>query len=179
MPTTPTFNLPYPSSGDPVNIPSDIQALAEGVDTDLVSLNTTFSASISQVTSDVNNILDVELKREPLVDVAHSSNAVTLDATLGNVFFLTNTPTANLTANITNASTTDGKVFTINLIVTQGATGYYPATLNINGSGATIRWPANVVPTPTSSSGKIDVFTFVILRRSAAFTVLGSYNINF
>ena len=118
-------------------------------------------------------------KSEALVDVSHSSNTVTLDATLGNVFFLTNTPSANLTINITNALTINGNIFTINLMVTQGSTGRIPSALNINGGAVSIRWPSGVAPTPTSSSGKIDIFTFVVLRRADSFTALGSFNVNF
>lgn len=33
MPTTPTYNLPYPQLDDAPNVPADLQALAEGVDT--------------------------------------------------------------------------------------------------------------------------------------------------
>jgi hypothetical protein len=42
-----------------------------------------------------------------------------------------------MTWNITNAPTTDGRIFTVNVLVTQGATAYIPTTLTINGSGAT------------------------------------------
>jgi hypothetical protein len=116
---------------------------------------------------------------EDVVDVTHSGNVVTLDYSSGNIFWLTNTPSANLTANITNAPTDNGRIFTTNFLVTQGATGYYPSTLTINGSGATIKWAAGVVPTPTSSSGKIDLFTFTIVRRSSSYTVFASSNVNF
>ena len=116
---------------------------------------------------------------EDIIDVTHSSNSVTLDYQNGNIFFLTNTLSGNATANVTNAPTEDGRVFTINLFITQGSTGYIPATLNINGASATIKWPENTAPTPTSSSGKIDVFNFTIIRRSGAYTVLGNVGLNY
>jgi hypothetical protein len=116
---------------------------------------------------------------EDVVDVALSSNVATIDYSLGNIFWTTSTPSANMTWNITNAPTTDGRVFTVNVFVTQGSTGYRPATLTINGSAATILWAAGVTPTPTSSSGKVDVFTLSIVRRSSAFTVFGSANLSF
>jgi hypothetical protein len=88
-----------------------------------------------------------------------------------------------MTWNITNAPTTDGRVFTINVFVTQGAAGYIPtsASLTINGSTPTgnIKWAAGVTPTPTSSSGKIDIFSLTIVRRASTYTVLGSANLNF
>ena len=116
---------------------------------------------------------------EDVVDVALSSNVATIDYSLGNIFWTTSTPSANMTWNITNAPTTDGRVFTINVLVTQGSTGYRPSTITINGGGATIQWAAGAAPTPTSSSGKIDIFTFNIVRRASTFTVLGSANLNF
>lgn len=116
---------------------------------------------------------------EDVVDVALSSNVATIDYSLGNIFWTTSTPSANMTWNIINAPTTDGRVFTINVFVTQGSTGYRPGTLTINGSAATILWAAGVTPTPTSSSGKVDIFTLSVVRRSSTFTVFGSANLNF
>lgn len=116
---------------------------------------------------------------EDIVDVTHSSNSMTLNYLDGNIFFLTNTLSGNATVNLTNAPSDNGRVFTINLLVTQGSTGYIPSTLNINGGGATIRWPENTNPTPTSEVGKIDVFNFTIIRRSASYTVLGNVGLNY
>jgi hypothetical protein len=119
---------------------------------------------------------------EDMVDVAHNAanpNVITLDYTVGNIFFLTNTPTQDLTVNITNAPTTDGRTFSINLIVTQGATGRRPTVVNINGSGVTIRHPNATAPTPTSSSGRIDIFTMTVTRRASAFTLFLSASLNF
>jgi hypothetical protein len=116
---------------------------------------------------------------EDVVGVSQSSNTVSMDYTAGNIFFLTNTPEANMTLNITNAPTTDDRVFTINFIVTQGATGYIPSTLNINGSSSTLRWTSGVVPLGTSSSGKIDIFSFTIIRRSGAFITIANASLNY
>jgi hypothetical protein len=118
---------------------------------------------------------------EDVVDVAHSSNVVAIDYSLGNVFWLSNTLSGDAVVNVTNAPTDNGRVFTINLLITQGATGYKPtgASFTVNGSTSAVKWPSAVVPTATSSSGKIDIFTFTIVRRSSAYTVFGSSNANF
>ena len=116
---------------------------------------------------------------EDVVDVTLSSNVATIDYSAGNIFWTTNTPSAAMTWNITNAPTTDGRVFTINVLVTQGTTGYIPSTFTINGGGATMKWAGGTAPTPTSSSGKIDIFTLNIVRRSSTYTLLGSANLNF
>jgi hypothetical protein len=116
---------------------------------------------------------------EDMVDISHTSNAIECNYQNGNIFFITNTFGANFTVNLTNVPTDDGRIFTINLVVTQGATGYRPGTLNINSAGTTIRWAGATAPTPTSSSGRIDVFTFTIYRRSGSYVALGSANLNF
>jgi hypothetical protein len=116
---------------------------------------------------------------EDVADVALSSNVATLDYSSANIFWLTNTPSANMTFNVTNAPTTDGRIFTVNVAVTQGSTGYIPTTFTINGSAITMKWNAGVTPTATSSSGKIDIFTLTFVRRSSAYTLLGSANLNF
>ena len=116
---------------------------------------------------------------EDVVDVALSSNVATIDYGSGNIFWLTNTPSANMTWNVTNAPTTDGRVFTINVFVTQGSTGYIPSTFTINGGAVTMKWAAGATPTATSSSGKIDIFTLTFVRRASSYTLLGSANLNF
>jgi hypothetical protein len=116
---------------------------------------------------------------EDVVDVALSSNAATLDYSVGNIFFTSSTPSGAMTFNVTNAPTVDGRAFTLNVMVTQGATGYIPTTFTINGNAATIKWAAGVTPTATSTNGKIDIFSFTIIRRATAYTVLGSANLNF
>jgi hypothetical protein len=116
---------------------------------------------------------------EDLIDVAQASNVVAMDYNNGNIWYLSNTPVANMTFNFTNVPTTDGRISTMNVFVTQGATGYIPSTFNINGSGVTIKWSGAAAPTPTSTNGRIDVFTFTFIRRSGAFILLGAISANF
>jgi len=116
---------------------------------------------------------------EDVVDVALSSNVATLDYSAGNIFFTSNTPSAAMTFGLTNAPTTNGRAFTVNVVVTQGATGYIPTTFTINGDAVTMKWAAGVAPIATSSSGKIDMFSLTIIRRASTYTLLGSANLNF
>jgi hypothetical protein len=69
-------------------------------------------------------------------------------------------------------------MFGVAFVVTQGSTGYIPNVFAINGTVQTIKWLNSSAPTPTSSSGKIDIFNFTILRRSDAWIVLGTANTN-
>jgi hypothetical protein len=84
-----------------------------------------------------------------------------------------------MTWNITNAPTTDGRTFTVTGFVTQGGTGYIPSTLTVNGSAVTIRWFGALTPTPTSTSGRIDIFNFTLIRRGGSYVALGNASPNF
>ena len=118
--------------------------------------------------------------QEDVVDVTQGSNVIGCDYSAGNIFYRTSTNfSGNFTMNITNAPTTDGRVFSITLFQTQGSTGYRPTTFNINGSSATIKWVGGSAPTPTSTSGAMDVFSFTVIRRGAAYEVLATSTLNF
>jgi hypothetical protein len=124
--------------------------------------------------------VDVQELRENVVDVTLSSNAGTLDWTAGNIYYIATAPTGNMTLNVTNVPTDASKVMTINVFTTQGSTGYIPSTFQIGGSSQTIRWVGGSAPAPTSSAGKIDIFSFTMQRTSAgAWIVYGSSSLNF
>jgi hypothetical protein len=128
----------------------------------------------------LSGTVDIQEMREQIVDVTLASNVGTLDWTAGNIYYIATAPTANMTFNATNVPTTSAKAMTINVVVTQGSTGYIPTTFQIAGSNQTIRWAAGVTPTATSGAGKLDIFTFTLLRTSGgSWIVLGSYNLNF
>jgi hypothetical protein len=123
---------------------------------------------------------DMQELRETVVDVTLSSNAGTLDWTAGNIYYIATAPTGNMTLNVTNVPTDASRVMTINVLTTQGSTGYIPGTFQIAGSSNTIRWAGGTAPTPTSSAGKIDIFSFTMQRTTAgAWIVYGSASLNF
>jgi hypothetical protein len=87
-----------------------------------------------------------------------------------------------MTFNATNVPTDASKIMTINVLVTQGSTGYIPTVFQIAGASNTIRWAGGSAPTPTSSAGKIDIFSFTLQRTSGgspAWIVYGSSSLNF
>ena len=117
---------------------------------------------------------------ETTVDITLSSNVATLDWTSGNVFYIATAPSAAMTFNVTNVPTTASRIMTINVFVTQGSTGYIPSTFQIAGSSQTIKWVGGNAPTPTSSAGKIDIFSFTMQRTSGgAWLVYGAASLNF
>ena len=128
----------------------------------------------------VSGTTDIQEIREQIVDVTLASNVGTLDWSAGNIYYIATAPTGAMTLNATNVPTDSSKAMTINVVVTQGSTGYIPSTFQIAGTNQTIRWAAGVTPAATSSAGKLDIFSFTLLRTSAgAWIVLGSANLNF
>jgi hypothetical protein len=124
--------------------------------------------------------VDVQELRETVVDVTLASNVGTLNWALGNIFYIATAPTDAMTFNVTNVPTDASKMMTINVLVTQGATGRIPTLFQIGGSSQTIRWAGGSAPTPTSSAGKIDIFSFTMQRTSGgAWIVYGSSSLNF
>jgi hypothetical protein len=117
---------------------------------------------------------------ETTVDITLASNVATLDWTAGNVFYIATAPTDAMTFNVTNVPTTASRIMTINVFVTQAATGRIPSTFQIGGSNQTIKWVGGSAPTPTSSAGKIDIFSFTMQRTSGgAWLVYGASSLNF
>jgi hypothetical protein len=96
------------------------------------------------------------------------------------VFYIATAPTDAMTFNVTNVPTTASRIMTINVFVTQAATGRIPSTFQIGGSNQTIKWVGGSAPTPTSSAGKIDIFSFTMQRTSGgAWLVYGASSLNF
>jgi hypothetical protein len=151
--------------------------------TGLITANGGISTSSNlTVTGGVNlsGTVDVQELREQVVDVTLASNVGTLDWSAGNIYYIATAPTGNMTLNATNVPTDNSKIMTINVMVTQGSTGYIPGTFQIAGTSQTIRWSGGSSPSPTSSAGKIDIFSFTLQRTSAgAWIVYGTSATNF
>lgn len=126
----------------------------------------------------ISGTSDIQEMREVLVPTTITTNVATCDWTAGNIYWIGSAPSANFTVALTNVPTDNNRIMTVNVFVTQGSTGYIPSALSIAGSAQTIKWPTALAPTPTSSAGRIDVFTFTLVRVGSAWTVLGSANLN-
>jgi len=134
-----------------------------------------FSSNVS-----ITGRLDVQEIREDVIDATIISNELSLDYSTGNIFFLIGAPIADFKNFVTNVPTDNGKTMSLTILVTQGSTGRKPTSvMNINGSDVDISWSANIVPTPTSFAGAIDIFSFTIIRRADEWTVLGASSLNF
>ena len=127
----------------------------------------------------LSGTVDIQELRENVVPVTLSSNTGTFNWTLGNIYYISAAPTGNMTFNFTNMPTDNDKVMTVNVLVTQGSTGYLPTTVQIAGTNQTIRWPNGSAPTPTSSANKIDIFSFTMLRTGSSWIVFANSNLNY
>jgi len=65
-----------------------------------------------------------------------------------------------------------GQAVNCTLIVTNGATAYYPTAFQIDGASVTPKWPRGAAPT-AGTANAVDVYTFSIVKTaSATYTVL-------
>lgn len=127
----------------------------------------------------ITGALRIQEVTEDVIDVALSGNSAALNYNLGSVFWVTTTPTGNMSFDIINSPSTNGRTFTVTIFVTQGGTGYYPSSLAVSDTPVTIKWFGAVNPTPTSTAGRIDIFNFTLIRRGSSWTALGNASPNF
>ena len=103
------------------------------------------------------------------------------DASTQTVQYYTSNATANFTLNIRGTSTVSlntlmatGQAMTLALLVTNGATPYYPNVIQIDGSTVTPKWQNAITPSAGIASS-INIYVFTVIKTaSATYTVLGS-----
>lgn len=109
---------------------------------------------------------------EKFTTATTASSVVSYDCATTQLFYHATTGTvANWTANFTNLSLEAGRATTVNIIINQGNTGYYPSAVQIGGAAQTLNWQGNT--TPSVSANRTDVVTFSILNNSGSYIVLG------
>ena len=139
---------------------------------------TTASASFTN-TVDITGRLDVSEIVERITDVTITPSLLCYaDFNQSALFYVSNTPSSNFTLNVDNVPLTNLRSTTVSLLVPQGAIGYGVNIFQVNGITQTIRWINGVSPTPTNGIGKLDIFSFSLIRRSNSWIVLGSSNLN-
>ena len=122
--------------------------------------------------------VDFQDIRETVTDITLSSDAGTANYTSGEIFYIDASGAgANLTIDATNIPTDNGKILNLTFIVSQGGTGRTIGTFKIDGTTITVKNISATAPTPTNSA--IDVFSYSLLRRGDAWTVLAGNAVNF
>jgi hypothetical protein len=134
----------------------------------------------ASVTGDltVNGLFSVNEIIESIPTLSIVSGSVSVNFATANNYYVSS-PSANFGVILTNLPTTEDKSTGISIAVVQGSTGYFPNSISVNGTNQTIRWATGSNPAPTSSAGKIDFYNFTFIRKSSAWIVLGSSNLNF
>lgn len=107
---------------------------------------------------------------EPLLNSNNAGGTTTFSLTNQSIFYV-NGASSNITANFTNAQTTNNRIISTTVILSQSATARIVSAVQINGVASTINWANNV--TPTGNSGKQDIFGFSLIRSGSAWKTLG------
>ena len=85
--------------------------------------------------------------------------------------FYVNSPTGNITANFTNVPTTNNRIISTTVVMSQSVTPRIVSGVQIDGAASTINWANNVIP--TGNANKQDVFGFSLIRSGSAWKTLG------
>jgi hypothetical protein len=107
---------------------------------------------------------------ENLVNSNGSTGTTIFNLNLQGIFYV-NSPVGDITANFTNVPTTDLRILTPTVILSQSATARIVSAVQIDGVGQTINWANGL--TPAGSANKQDVFGFSLIRSGSAWKVLG------
>jgi hypothetical protein len=111
----------------------------------------------------LQNSLICQQISEKLTNTTYASS-VTLNWLNGAINNITGALTSDFTVNIINIPTIASRSYTTTFTISQGATGYYPNILQIQGINQTVHWANGI--TPVAGSNKKDIATFRLLNTS-------------
>ena len=111
------------------------------------------------------------------VVAAAATGTINFDVSTASIWYYTTNATANHTLNIRysssvslNTALATGDAITVVWLNTNGATAYYPNTIQIDGTTVTPKVPAAIT---AGNASAIDAYSFTIIKTaSATFTVL-------
>lgn len=114
---------------------------------------------------------------EPLtVAATAATGTIPIDAVNGTTYYTTNA-SANWIVNLRWNSTTTldsklavGEMVTTSFMVRQGATAYYPTSIQVNGttSGVTTRWQGSTGAPTAGNANSTDMYTFTVIKTGNA-----------
>jgi len=159
--TTTTFNLLTTSLTGTLNVASLANSILVGG---------TLTTSSIQGSAQIDGRSTLSSIAEKLVPSLGGTGTVAYDLSLASIFYANN-PSGNITANFTNVPTTNNRILTPTIILSQSATARIVSAVQIDTAVQTINWANNVVP--TGNANKQDVFGFSLIRSGSAWKVLG------
>ena len=116
------------------------------------------------------------------ITAAAPSATTNFDVSTQALQYYTTNASTNFTLNIRgNSSTTFNSIssvglsYTLVLMVTNGATPYYPNVIQIDGTTVTPKWQGGTAPSAGNASS-IDIYTFAVIKTAATptYVVLAS-----
>ena len=153
-----------------------------GVTTSTGSGNNVLSTSATLTTPILTSYSSIQaLLETATISASAPTTTTTFDVITQAVQYYTSNSTTNFTLNIRGNGTTAlnsvmsiGQSATIALFVTNSTTAYYPSTIQVDGTGQTVKWQ-NGTALSAGNASAIDVYTFTIVKTAAnTYTVLGS-----
>jgi hypothetical protein len=117
------------------------------------------------------------------VNATAITGAQTIDILTTPTIFYSSSSAGNWTVNVRgNSSTTlnsilsNNQSISVNLIVNQGGTAYYPTAFSIDGTSTTVKWFGGTTPSSGDVSS-INLYSYTIFKTgTSAYTVFGSVN---
>lgn len=118
------------------------------------------------------------------INASYPSGTVNFYVSAQTLYYYTTTGTsANWTLNVAGSATTTldntlsiGQSLTLTVMVTNGGTGYWPSTFQIDGTTRTVKWLGGTAPT-AGNANAVDMWTYSIIKTAAnTYTVFGSQN---
>ena len=151
-----------------------------GVNTATLAVDNTVVATLT----DAQTLSSKTIKATAeVITVASGAPAATtnFDVLTQAIHYYTSNATTNFTLNVRgNATTSLNTAMALNtsmsiaLIITVGATGYYPSAFQIDGTAVSVKWVNASAPTNTNG-GTTSVYSLNIFKTAAStFTVLGT-----
>ena len=117
-------------------------------------------------TAGLSLIEDLNTKTGATGNVVHS-------CANSNIFYHSSI-TADFTPDFTDLAMSNGKTTETRLILDQGATGYKPVALKVNGTGSTLNWEGTVAP--VASTNALDMVEMRIVMQSSAYSAIAKYS---
>jgi hypothetical protein len=139
----------------------------------------TFTGSTTALAEVLTNAAEVVT-----VSATAATGTIAYYATTQSVLYYTSNASANWVVNLTGASTpvtlntllSTGQCITLVFMVTNGSTGYYNTSVQVDGttSGVTTKWANGTAPS-SGNANSIEVYTYTVIKTgSATYTVLAN-----
>lgn len=127
------------------------------------------------------SISSVSMLEKVTVAGSALSGVYDFDCLTQSIIYISADTTVNFTVNFRGSSSTSldtamavGQSISVVMLVTNGATAYYPDVYQVDGTSVTPKWQGGTAPTGGNASA-IDVYSYSIIKTaSATFTVLAS-----